>query len=201
MAEKPVTFTIEKKLGGTLARAGVIHTPHGNIHTPAFVVVGTKASVKSLMPEDMEQYVGNEVTLANTYHLFLQPGEQVIQDGGGLNKFAHWTTPTMTDSGGFQVFSLGAAFGKGDETRGERDDLHLAAGSAGFAHGEARRFHPARSTNSNRPLRITAMSTTHLRSHDTPVVEANEPRKSRRSVRRFLPSFSSATGVSHLLKP
>jgi queuine tRNA-ribosyltransferase len=113
MAEKPVTFTIEKKLGDTLARAGVIHTPHGDIHTPAFVVVGTKASVKSLMPEDMEQYVGNEVTLANTYHLFLQPGEQVVKDGGGLNQFAHWKTPTMTDSGGFQVFSLGAAFGKG----------------------------------------------------------------------------------------
>jgi queuine tRNA-ribosyltransferase len=113
MAEKPVTFSIEKKLENTLARAGVISTPHGDIHTPAFVVVGTKASVKSLMPEDMEQYVGNEVTLANTYHLFLQPGEQVIKDGGGLNQFAHWKTPTMTDSGGFQVFSLGAAFGKG----------------------------------------------------------------------------------------
>jgi queuine tRNA-ribosyltransferase len=113
MAEKPVTFRIEKKIEGTLARAGVIHTPHGDIHTPAFVVVGTKASVKSLMPEDLEQYVGNQVTLANTYHLFLQPGEQVIKVAGGLNQFAHWKTPTMTDSGGFQVFSLGAAFGKG----------------------------------------------------------------------------------------
>jgi queuine tRNA-ribosyltransferase len=113
MAEKPVIFSIEKKQPGTLARAGLITTPHGVIQTPAFVVVGTKASVKSLMPEDMEQYVGNQVTLANTYHLFLQPGHEVIQAGGGLGQFAHWHTPTMTDSGGFQVFSLGAAFGKG----------------------------------------------------------------------------------------
>ncbi len=113
MAKKPVIFRIERKLPDSLARAGVISTPHGDIETPAFVVVGTKASVKSLMPEDLEQYVGNGVTLANTYHLFLQPGSDVIKEGGGLNQFAHWKTPTMTDSGGFQVFSLGAAFGKG----------------------------------------------------------------------------------------
>ncbi len=113
MNQKPVTFEIEQKKEGTLARAGVIHTPHGAIQTPAFVVVGTKASVKSLMPEDLVQYVGNQVTLANTYHLFLQPGEKVIKDAGGLHAFAHWDMPTITDSGGFQVFSLGAAFGKG----------------------------------------------------------------------------------------
>lgn len=113
MSKKPVWFETTKKHPKNLARAGVIHTPHGDIETPAFVVVGTKASVKSLMPEDMTQYVGNEVTLANTYHLFLQPGHEVIKAGGGLNEFAKWETPTMTDSGGFQVFSLGAAFGKG----------------------------------------------------------------------------------------
>jgi queuine tRNA-ribosyltransferase len=113
MNTKPVTFEIEKKVQGTLARAGVIHTKHGDIQTPAFVVVGTKASVKSLMPEDLTQYVGNQVTLANTYHLFLQPGHEVIKAGGGLHQFANWQMPTMTDSGGFQVFSLGAAFGKG----------------------------------------------------------------------------------------
>ncbi|MES2749514.1 MAG: tRNA guanosine(34) transglycosylase Tgt [Patescibacteria group bacterium] len=110
---KPVTFKIEAKGKGNLARAGVISTLHGDIQTPAFVVVGTKASVKSLMPEDLKQYVGNQVTLANTYHLFLQPGHDVIKEAGGLHQFANWQMPTMTDSGGFQVFSLGAAFGKG----------------------------------------------------------------------------------------
>ncbi len=109
----PVTFEIVKHQPGKLARAGVLHTPHGDIETPAFVVVGTKASVKSLMPEDLTQYLGNQVTLANTYHLFLQPGHEVIKAAGGLHTFSHWQMPTMTDSGGFQVFSLGAAFGKG----------------------------------------------------------------------------------------
>ena len=110
---RPVTFEIGVKAEGTLARAGVIHTPNGDIKTPAYVVVGTKASVKSLIPEDLEQYVGNQVTLANTYHLFLQPGHETIKAAGGLHEFTKWKMPTMTDSGGFQVFSLGAAFGKG----------------------------------------------------------------------------------------
>lgn len=109
----PITFEILKRKSGSRARAGVIHTPHGDIETPAFVVVGTKGTVKSIKPEDLEAYVGNHVTLANTYHLFLQPGEAIIEEAGGLNQFTKWKTPTMTDSGGFQVFSLGAAFGKG----------------------------------------------------------------------------------------
>jgi queuine tRNA-ribosyltransferase len=109
----PITFEIIKRIPGTLGRAGVIHTPHGDIETPAFVVVGTKGTVKSIKPEDMRDYVGNQVALANTYHLFLQPGDDVIKEAGGLHKFSNWNLPTMTDSGGFQVFSLGAAFGKG----------------------------------------------------------------------------------------
>jgi tRNA-guanine transglycosylase len=131
---KPVTFKIEAKGKGNLARAGIISTPHGDIETPAFVVVGTKASVKSLMPEDLVQYVGNQVTLANTYHLFLQPGHEVIKEAGGLHKFANWQMPTMTDSGGFQVFSLGAAFGKGvtkfaqDASQGGDTDVPARAG-------------------------------------------------------------------------
>lgn len=122
--KKPVYFEVEERAPATLARAGRIHTPHGVIETPAFVVVGTKASVKSLMSEDLAQYVGNQVTLANTYHLFLQPGHETIKEAGGLHKFAHWNMPTMTDSGGFQVFSLGAAFGKGVTkfAKGEADD-------------------------------------------------------------------------------
>lgn len=133
MAAQPVTFSVIHNQPGRLARAGVIHTPHGDIETPAFVVVGTKASVKSLMPEDLTQYVQNTVTLANTYHLFLQPGPEVIRAAGGIHQFANWQIPTMTDSGGFQVFSLGAAFGKGVTkfAKGEVDaetDLPVKAG-------------------------------------------------------------------------
>ncbi len=109
----PISFEIVKQDPQSLARAGIIHTPHGDIETPAFVVVGTKGTVKSLKPEDLEMYVGNQVTLANTYHLYLQPGHEIIEKAGGLAKFSNFKTPTMTDSGGFQVFSLGAAFGKG----------------------------------------------------------------------------------------
>ena len=113
MQQRPVTFEVLKKQPGTLARAGVIHTPHGDIQTPAFVVVGTKGTVKSLKPEDVKDMVGAQVALANTYHLYLQPGHDVVKSAGGLHTFANWDMPTMTDSGGFQVFSLGAAFGKG----------------------------------------------------------------------------------------
>jgi queuine tRNA-ribosyltransferase len=113
MQSSPVSFEIIKRQPGTLGRAGVIRTPHGDIETPAFVVVGTKGTVKSLKPEDMYQYVGNQVALANTYHLFLQPGDDIVKEAGGIHSFSNWNLPTMTDSGGFQVFSLGAAFGKG----------------------------------------------------------------------------------------
>lgn len=113
MSTKPVTFEIVKKQQGTLGRAGIIHTPHGDIETPAFVTVGTKGTIKSIKPEDMRDIVGNQVALANTYHLFLQPGHEVIKEAGGIHKFANWQLPVITDSGGFQVFSLGAAFGKG----------------------------------------------------------------------------------------
>jgi len=113
MGSSPISFEVVKRQPGTLGRAGVVHTLHGDIETPAFVVVGTKGTVKSIKPEDMKEYVGNQVALANTYHLFLQPGDDVVKEAGGLHKFSNWSMPTMTDSGGFQVFSLGAAFGKG----------------------------------------------------------------------------------------
>lgn len=98
-------------MAGALGRAGLINTPHGDIQTPAFVTVGTKASVKSLTPEQIK-HAGVQVVLANTYHLYLQPGDELIRDAGGFGKFMNWHGPTMTDSGGFQVFSLGAAYGK-----------------------------------------------------------------------------------------
>ncbi len=108
---KPISFEIKKKIEGKLGRAGTIVTPHGTIETPAFVSVGTKATVKGITPE-MLRDLGAEVMLANTYHLYLQPGDAVIRDAGGLHKFMNWPLPTMTDSGGFQAFSLGAALGK-----------------------------------------------------------------------------------------
>ncbi len=103
-------FTIEKKLDGSLARAGEIVTPHGTIKTPAFVTVGTKATVKALTAEQIRS-LGAQVVLANTYHLYLQPGADIVAHAGGFGPFMDWHGPTMTDSGGFQAFSLGAAFG------------------------------------------------------------------------------------------
>ena len=105
-----MNFKIIKRKKNSLARAGVLETPHGNIETPAFVAVGTKATVKAVTPEQL-QALGAQVVLANTYHLYLQPGAERIEKAGGLGKFMNWQGPTMTDSGGFQVFSLGAAFG------------------------------------------------------------------------------------------
>ncbi|OHA19873.1 MAG: tRNA-guanine(34) transglycosylase [Candidatus Taylorbacteria bacterium RIFCSPHIGHO2_02_FULL_47_18] len=104
------SFKIEKKISHHLGRAGVLRTPHGEIETPAFVSVGTKATVKALTPEQLKS-TGAQVVLANTFHLYLEPGEKTVQRGGGVGKFMGWNGPTMTDSGGFQVFSLGAAFG------------------------------------------------------------------------------------------
>ncbi len=89
------------------ARAGKLVTPHGSIETPAFVAVGTKATVKSISSEDLRR-IGNQVIITNTYHLHLQPGEEVISKIGGLHRFMSWEGPLMSDSGGFQVFSLGA---------------------------------------------------------------------------------------------
>lgn len=108
---KPIKFNIQKEIPGKLGRAGIISTPHGDIQTPAFVTVGTKAAVKALSPAQVAG-AGAQVVLGNTYHLYLEPGEKLVRSGGGLGKFMGWSGPTMTDSGGFQVFSLGVAFGK-----------------------------------------------------------------------------------------
>ncbi len=111
---KIFNFEIVKKSSeAPLARAGVIHTPHGDIKTPAFITVGTKATVKSLTPEQVRDYVGAEAVLANTYHLYLEPGDELVAKHGGFAKMMGWNGPTFTDSGGFQVFSLGQAMGHG----------------------------------------------------------------------------------------
>lgn len=101
-----ISFKITSKDGKTKARAGIIKTPHGEIETPIFVPVGTQGSVKAVDPKQLHE-LGAEVVLANTYHLHLRPGEDLIKKFGGLAKFMSWNGPTMTDSGGFQVFSLG----------------------------------------------------------------------------------------------
>lgn len=104
---------IKKSDEAKLARAGIIHTPHGDIETPAFITVGTKATVKSLTVEQIQDNVGAQCVLANTYHLYLQPGDELVAKHGGFAKMMGWTGPTFTDSGGFQVFSLGQAIGHG----------------------------------------------------------------------------------------
>lgn len=104
-------FEITAQLDGTHGRTGRIHTPHGDIETPAFIVVGTKATVKAVLPETVAD-LGAQAVLANAYHLYLQPGSEIVDEAGGLGRFMNWPGPTFTDSGGFQVMSLGAGFKK-----------------------------------------------------------------------------------------
>ncbi|KKS33030.1 MAG: Queuine tRNA-ribosyltransferase [Candidatus Amesbacteria bacterium GW2011_GWA2_42_12] len=101
-------FEVTGKLKGR-GRTGIIHTPHGDIKTPVFMPVGTNATVKSLSPEDLQD-VGARIILANNYHLFLRPGSEVVQHMGGIHKFMNWPKPILTDSGGFQVWSLGMKY-------------------------------------------------------------------------------------------
>lgn len=121
---RSMSFKIEKRPSRRLGRAGILMTPHGAVETPAFVTVGTKATVKTLLPEQVTG-LGAQVVLANTYHLYLQPGAETIKKAGGLAKFMNWEGPTMTDSGGFQVFSLGAAYGKGLSKVTKKQELLL----------------------------------------------------------------------------
>jgi len=95
---------IDKNSG---ARRGVIHTPHGDIQTPVFMPVGTQATVKSMTPDELKDEIKAQIILSNTYHLFLRPGHELVKEAGGLHKFMNWDRPILTDSGGFQVFSLG----------------------------------------------------------------------------------------------
>ncbi len=107
MTVKPaVTYELKKNDAKTKARRGVVHTPHGDVQTPCFMPVGTQATVKSMTPEQVAD-TGAEILLCNTYHLYLRPGHQVVEEAGGLHKFMNWNKPILTDSGGFQVFSLG----------------------------------------------------------------------------------------------
>jgi len=114
---KPFSFSIQKMLkkqrtssSDMLGRAGILSTPHGDIETPAFIAVGTKGTVKALTTEQLKE-IGVQAVICNTYHLYLQPGKEVVSQAGGVHNFMQWFGPTMTDSGGFQVFSLGDAYG------------------------------------------------------------------------------------------
>ena len=119
------SFKVEKTLKDALGRSGVISTPHGQIKTPAFIPVGTKATLKSVLPESISDF-GAQAVLANAYHLYLQPGQEIVDQAGGLGKFMNWQGPTFTDSGGFQVLSLGVGFKKViamDENTFQADDV------------------------------------------------------------------------------
>jgi len=121
--------------GERQGRAGEITTPHGIIQTPAFIPVGTKATVKSVLPESMKE-LGAQALLANAYHLYLQPGPQIVDEAGGLGAFMNWSGPTFTDSGGFQVLSLGVGFKKviAMDTQTFRSDEVIAEGKDRLAH-------------------------------------------------------------------
>jgi len=129
------SFEIKHSAADSLARVGTISTPHGDIQTPAFIPVGTKATVKSVLPEAMAD-LGAQALLANAYHLYLQPGSDVLDEAGGLGQFMNWPGPTFTDSGGFQVLSLGVGFKKVlamDAQTFRRDDV-IAGNKERLAH-------------------------------------------------------------------
>ena len=101
----PIQFELIKTCKQSGARLGILHTPHGDIPTPIYMPVGTQATVKAMTPHEMES-LGTKIMLSNTYHMHLRPGEDIVQEAGGLHKFMSWDHPILTDSGGFQVFSL-----------------------------------------------------------------------------------------------
>lgn len=100
-----VSFTLVQKDEACRARLGLLHTPHGTVETPIFMPVGTQATVKTMTPEEVRD-VGGRMILSNTYHLYLRPGHELVREAGGLHRFMNWYGPILTDSGGFQVFSL-----------------------------------------------------------------------------------------------
>jgi queuine tRNA-ribosyltransferase len=128
-------FEINHAADSGLARVGTLTTPHGQIQTPAFIPVGTKATVKTVLPEAMEN-LGAQALLANAYHLYLQPGPDVLDEAGGLGAFMNWDKPTFTDSGGFQVLSLGVGFKKvlAMDAQTFRSDQVIAKNKERLAH-------------------------------------------------------------------
>ena len=134
-AAKNFSFEIKKSAENSLARVGTLSTPHGDIQTPAFIPVGTKATVKAVLPAAMQD-LGAQALLANAYHLYLQPGPDVLDEAGGLAQFMSWPGPTFTDSGGFQVLSLGVGFKKvlAMDAKTFRSDQVIAGNKERLAH-------------------------------------------------------------------
>lgn len=114
----PIQYELIKKCKQTGARLGIVHTPHGSFETPVFMPVGTLATVKTMSPEELEE-IGAKIILSNTYHLWLRPGEDIVEEAGGLHSFMNWNGAILTDSGGFQVFSLS------DLRRIEEEGVHF----------------------------------------------------------------------------
>lgn len=155
-----MTFTKIADLPSGRGRAGIIHTPHGDVPTPAFIPVGTKATVKTVLPEAMKQ-LGASALLANAYHLYLQPGPEIVDKAGGLARFMSWDGPTFTDSGGFQVLSLGSGYkkvlsgefsgsGRADHTVAAKKERHALVDDDGVTfrshlNGALHRFTPEKS--------------------------------------------------------
>lgn len=133
--DKGFSFSINHAGDSGLARVGTISTPHGDIQTPAFIPVGTKATIKTVLPEAMEN-LGAQALLSNAYHLYLQPGPDVLDEAGGLGSFMNWDKPTFTDSGGFQVLSLGVGFKKvlAMDAQTFRSDQVIAKNKERLAH-------------------------------------------------------------------
>jgi len=98
-----LNFTVQSTDSGSSARTGILKTDHGSIETPVFMPVGTVGAVKTMAPHELK-YIGSQVILGNTYHLYLRPGIEIINEAGGLHTFSNWDQPILTDSGGFQVF-------------------------------------------------------------------------------------------------
>ena len=134
-SETGFSFEINHAADSGLARVGTISTPHGDIQTPAFIPVGTKATVKTVLPEAMAD-LGAQALLSNAYHLYLQPGPDVLDEAGGLGAFMNWYKPTFTDSGGFQVLSLGVGFKKvlAMDAQTFRSDQVIAKNKERLAH-------------------------------------------------------------------
>jgi len=134
-SEKGFSFEINHAADSGSARVGTISTPHGDIQTPAFIPVGTKATVKTVLPEAMAD-LGAQALLSNAYHLYLQPGPDVLDEAGGLGAFMNWDKPTFTDSGGFQVLSLGVGFKKvlAMDAQTFRSDQVIAKNKERLAH-------------------------------------------------------------------